>query len=298
MLSFYCKQFFTKSAPMFKTESLELSHKSLITEACKKLAIPLSEYSFSNLYLFRKTHGYSLIHLDAHTYAVLGKSYKNQKFLMPLFMPDNWEKLVSFARQVGAAYIFPIPESWALSAEAKGNQISFFDEDSDYLYEVEKIATYAGRHLDGQRNAVRTLLSEHTVSCLAIDDCDPAELTKIVFEWEQTKGVEKSNEVACKEGINLLKELGLEGLAIEVDGKKEGFIIGEPLTPDTFVVHFAKTSRHIRGLYQYMYQELAKKLTTRFKWMNWEQDLGLEPLRHAKLEYHPTTLLKKGRLMI
>jgi hypothetical protein len=144
---------------------------------------------------------------------------------------------------------------------------------------------------------VRTLLTDHTVSTLPLHECNQEELIHIVHDWEREKSSEKSDEVACKEGIQLEAALGFEGLVFELGGKKAGFIIGEPLTPDTFLVHFAKTSHHVRGLYQYMYQELAKKLTSRFKWMNWEQDLGLETLRHAKLEYHPAALLQKGRLV-
>lgn len=275
---------------------LDLSHKSLITDMCSKLSLQLSEYNFSNLYLFRKTHLYSLLLNGASPYAILGTSYTKETFLMPLFVPEDWSELIVHAKAFGARFLFPIPEAWIPSTQKNIYPLSFHDAESDYLYEVEKIATYRGRHLDGQRNAVRSFLSSHTVTFQSIEESDSKNLLHIVTAWETQKDFEKSDVEACVECFTLWKTLGLEGLLFEVDSMKQGFIIGEPLTNDTFLIHFAKTAQHIKGLYQYMYQEFAKKLLPRFKWLNWEQDLGLPSLRHSKQEYHPAALLKKGHL--
>ena len=44
-----------------KNDLLSLEHKELLYQRLRDINTGLSEYSFSNLYLFRKEHNYSLV---------------------------------------------------------------------------------------------------------------------------------------------------------------------------------------------------------------------------------------------
>ena len=278
----------------FIKEPLELSHKDLISKACSTLALPFSEYNFSNLYLFRKAHDYQVLHLNNTQFVLLGKSYEGTSFLMPFLKPEKWEDLLQLARHMNVSYLYPIHETWGPFP----SQCSFNEGDCDYLYDTETIASYRGRHLDGQRNAIRGLLSKHAVLCSIFSEKDTSDAESIVDDWSNWNKQERADIEACKEGILLTNQFGIQGIIVEVDGKKMGFLLGERLTSTTFLVHFAKVRRPLHGLYAYMFQELAKKILPFYPIMNWEQDLGLETLRHTKQSYHPTSLLMKGCLQV
>lgn len=280
-----------------KNEPIDLHHATLIRHACTILQSPISEYNFSNLYLFRNIHKYKLSTYTKDHYIIIGESYTHEPFLMPLFRPTDWAALIHTTRETGAHFIFPINEEWF--PDVASYSIELCEDDFDYIYDVETFTTYHGRHLDGQRNLVKKLLSSHSVSCIPYSPEYAEEVLFIVETWEKEKKSPANSDVsACKDLIHFFSYFDLKGYIFQVDGKTVGFIFGEAFFHDTFLVHFAKAIGNIRGIYQHMYQELAKKLYPTFKWMNWEEDLGIDVLRYAKRSYHPSQILKKGRLIV
>ena len=72
--------------------------------------------------------------------------------------------------------------------------------------------------------------------------------------------------------------------------------LGGLITPEVFGVNFEKSFGDIQGAYPAINREMARLVRARHpqvKWLNREDDLGLEGLRRAKLSYYPDLLLKK-----
>src|SRR5512135_1988859 len=92
-----------------RREKLGIEHLETVKGRLKRLGHGLSEYSFTNLYLFRRKHEYEVV-FDDHI-AVYGKTYDNQSYLMPLFdisaVPGEYLTHV----MQGAQFLFPIHES-------------------------------------------------------------------------------------------------------------------------------------------------------------------------------------------
>jgi hypothetical protein len=279
------------------SEPLSLSHRSCIQKACHRLQLPISEYNFSNLYLFRDVHAYEFLETSPDKPAIKGISYKKKPFLTPLFEPTDLGELISLAKNANVDHIFPITEKFSHTCDPKS--LVFLEEDFDYIYNVKTFTTYSGRHLDGQRNHVKNLLSNHTIVHVPYSPTLSQNAYHIIETWDKEKDFPiQSDASACMEAIDLFTDLNLTGYMFQVDGNFSGFILGEELTNDTFLIHFTKAIGRIRGIYQYMYQELAKILLPKYTWMNWEEDLGIESLRYAKRAYRPTFLIKKGRLFV
>ncbi len=87
------------------------------------------------------------------------------------------------------------------------------------------------------------------------------------------------------------------GYIVYIDEHPAAFILGEVFPPHLFVIHFAKGLTQYKGIYPFLFKELANRLVAReISCLNWEQDLGIEGLRQSKLSYQPDKLASKFRV--
>ena len=70
------------------------------------------------------------------------------------------------------------------------------------------------------------------------------------------------------------------------------------LNDETFALHFAKGIREYKGIYQHLYNSFSIKLNSKYKYINFEQDLGKDTLRQAKSTYYPDEMRKKYRVAL
>ena len=86
-------------------------------------------------------------------------------------------------------------------------------------------------------------------------------------------------------------QLDMHGGAIFVDGRIIAFSFGAAVSDDTFDTCVEKADRSIDGAFNIINQQMALHLPPQFRYINREEDMGLEGLRKSKLSYHPDTLL-------
>lgn len=277
------------------SEALNLSHQQILNSKFDELNIPLSEYSFANLYLFREIHSYKVLKIENEIF-LKGMTRDKISFVMPTSQLAQISSSILQQALATSEIIYPIPESALHSVEKWLVNASFKEEESDYIYSVSKLSTYKGRHLDGQRNLVKHFLKAYTVYCEEISN-QFIDMHHILEAWQAEHEDESQTDfAACKEAIQYFDCLKLYGHIVYVNQKPAGFIIGEWTPRNYFTVHFAKAGRTIKGIYQYLFQKLAKSVESRCSWINLEQDLGIPAIRYAKLAYHPDFLMKKWRL--
>ncbi len=80
-----------------------------------------------------------------------------------------------------------------------------------------------------------------------------------------------------------------------VDEKPVAFWICEKLYDNCVISHFEKAkSKDYNGIYPYLKHRTAQVLWERdISFINLEQDLGIQGLREAKKQFHPSSYLKK-----
>ena len=98
--------------------------------------------------------------------------------------------------------------------------------------------------------------------------------------------------------LTYFKELELKGGVITIDGRVKAFTIGEQLNSDTFCVHIEKADASVDGLYRAINNEFLKYAADGFKYVNREEDLGIEGLRKSKRSYNPVFVLDKYAVKI
>lgn len=277
-------------------EEITLGAKALVDSLLQKMRVPLSEYTFANLYLFQEVHQFQLVHVDKAQYGVVGLSYEKKRYFLPLYHPSSWEEVRKIARDLGCLYIFPIPEIWW--KEMEKFSLTSSDNDSDYLYETEKLKTYSGRHYDGHRHNIKKLLLENHVEEYAYTQDLFPDVEALIRRWEVASADgEETDAESCIKAFKEIDQLQLEGYVFVIDGIFSGCILGGPITDKMYACMFAKAVSPFSGLYQYMYQYFAKQLKEQYLYINFAQDLGIEGLRKAKQSLHPVSMLKKGRLI-
>ncbi len=277
-------------------EPLSISHKSFLSERLRQSGSPLSEYSFANLYLFREKHGYAV--LTDEVSFIRGKAYSGRAYAMPTDDVRKINKAVLDRMIDCCGCLFPIPEKWLTAFPASEYAVSHDDTESDYLHHIEKLATYSGRNLHGKRNLLHQFMDSYSCEALPLTNDRLPDALTVLDAWNRTSDLppQATDYGACGEAISLYEELGLCGGIYYADGRPAGFIMGEELDAATFVIHFAKADRRFKGIYQYMYNQFAGIMPSKYAVFNFEQDLGLESLRRAKASYHPDTMAVKYRV--
>lgn len=122
----------------------------------------------------------------------------------------------------------------------------------------------------------------------------------MALRWRNENGCEEDEEKNAEmcvtlNSLRLFEELGLTGGVLRVDGEIVAFTIGEAVNDDTFVVHIEKAYAEVEGSYTMINQQFVEhELLGKYRYVNREDDVGLEGLRKAKLSYKPVFLVEKG----
>ncbi len=178
----------------------------------------------------------------------------------------------------------------------------------DYLYDVNRMADLPGKKLHGKRNHIRRFedaCPDWTVEEITEDNL--ADCAEMDLEWNRryrpdAETADQEEETLLNErhamslGLGNFRELGLVGILIRSEGKVVAFTMGSHIGSDTFDLHFEKAFSEIQGAYPMIYREFARWLRERvpgLKWLNREDDMGMEGLRKSKESYYPDRMVEK-----
>jgi hypothetical protein len=199
-----------------------------------------------------------------------------------------------------ADFLYPIPEQWLSRFPEDRFTLSFDDGDSDYLYQTEKIATFAGKRLHKKKNLLNFFLKHYTHDAQPLTEDRIPDALSILDAWQEESGLDlpDTDYGPAREALGRMDDLVLCGGIWYAEGRPSGYILGEELTGDTFALHFAKGLTRFKGIYQYIFSSFASILPGFYTHLNMEQDLGKVALRHSKESYMPEQKLVKWRIAI
>lgn len=173
----------------------------------------------------------------------------------------------------------------------------------DYLYSIDDLADLKGRKFQKKRNHLNRFRQNHP-------DCQVMELNEktrvaafmLLQQWYKARQTADPHNdfhlerLALERAFAFQTQLELEGLVLMEGGQAIAFAMGSRLNPDTFDIHFEKAREDIDGAYAAINQAFAAHLREthpEIKWLNREDDLGIEGLRKAKLSYNPARMVEK-----
>ncbi len=168
---------------------------------------------------------------------------------------------------------------------------------SDYVYLTEKLAFLSGRKLHSKKNHVNSFNRKYKYTFKIIGDGDISSCCDFSHKWflenESTQRFEAERQV-IEYALNNYKALGLVGAVLKIDDEVIAYCLGEPMKDgNTFCTHFEKASAEYQNAYAVINKLFAETLQGQYKYINREDDAGVEGLRKAKLSYQPEFFVKK-----
>ena len=228
---------------------------------------------------------------------------KYQNVCFPLgdnFTPAELANLVRlFKQEYPEAELIIVPEEYYAQTPELDNYFEVSDDRAwaDYVYEIDSLVKLSGKKLAKKKNLISQFIRaypDYQVLPVTNDKLDA--LLRFTYKWKRERsaeGIYLMTELKAIENTLAMWDILLcEGIIICLHDKIAAYSIFSPQTPDMADEHFEKFDPDKKGSAQIVNWETARHLQNRYKYLNREQDLGMEGLRQAKLSYQPAFLVK------
>ena len=120
---------------------------------------------------------------------------------------------------------------------------------------------------------------------------------EVYDEWKEGKDLSSEEFANERRSVALalgnMEALGLIGGAILINGEIKAFCVGERIREDIQLIHIEKADADINGLFTMINQQYVLNECKDVKYINREEDMGVEGMRKAKRSYYPEYMVKK-----
>ena len=264
------------------------------------------EFSFANLYLWGRQ---SFAVLDGQ---VVLFSQFNRKSVYP-FPVGKGDKKAALDAVIADSRERGIPcRITGLDAAAKEIICALYpdmfrfhcDEGSfDYVYDINDLAELKGKKYHGKKNHFNRFRQDYPhYTVEPISESNISDVRLMVEEWYRKKLEENPHgdyymeQVALDKAFKSFRELAMDGLVLRNEGQILAMTLGSLLSEDTFDVQFEKARADVNGAYAAINCEFARYIRSKYpnvKFLDREEDMGLEGLRRAKQSYRPHHMVEK-----
>ncbi|MCI8336377.1 MAG: DUF2156 domain-containing protein [Peptococcaceae bacterium] len=294
---------------------VEISHRPLINSYLQDHHYNTIEYLFTTLFIWQESYGFAWAEEEDVLY--IRSCYHNQtKFFPPILKTSAIplekqplayaaaiEKILVYCKENSIEPIFE-----EITEQDRDNMLHYLKQDfhfqanrdlANYIYYVSTLTHLKGRSFNGKRNHIRHFEAENpgyqfqpiTEALLPACRLHAEGWYEHHPEKDQSTLIEEKE--AILKALDYFTELELTGGCIIIDGKVEGFAIGEPLNPDMAVIHFEKGNLNINGIYTALNKYFLAQSWQDYLLVNRAEDLGLPGLKKAKKDYKPAWLEMK-----
>ena len=157
--------------------------------------------------------------------------------------------------------------------------------------------THSGKKLHSKKNHLNYFKKTYKFEYKKLTQSDMEDCKKLFNAWHNEKDDDLKLIGESKDATNKVLDnfdaLSVVGGGIYVDGKMIAFSIGEKITNDMALIHLEVANPEYRGAFNIMNQQFCENEWHDLKYVNREEDMGLEGLRKAKLAYNPVFLIDR-----
>ncbi len=265
------------------------------------------DFSFSNIFCWRQKYQTTFVVESGFLFIRFYAGGKKAGYMFPLgdgdlksaleiMIADSEERNEPFRLYALTAEMFSKVDEVMPDLFLYQQNRSWFE----YLYNSEDLIHLTGKKFQSKRNHINKFKRVYLYEYLPITRDIIPECIELYCRWYAENGGAESDASLSDECITTriafdnFERLGLKGGALRVDGTIVAYSYGQPLTADTFGVHAEKSLYEIDGGFTMINQQFAEHECANYRYINREEDLGMDSLRQAKMSYHPAILLEKG----
>ena len=264
-------------------------------------------YSFVNLYLW----GRQSAAIVENTLVVFSQFDRKSVYTFPCGCGDPAPALSALVADAGERGIpcrlvgLTQDDCALLERLYPGKLRCHFDRNTfDYVYDINDLADLPGRKFQKKRNHLNRFRQQNPdFSLEPIMPENLPEVTALVEKWYALREAADPHSdfhmerAAIKKALQHMQTLDLEGLLLRTGEGVVAMTLGSPLSDDTFDIHFEKALDSADGAYPAINNGFARYLREKYpqlRFLNREDDLGIEGLRKAKLSYNPHHMVEKS----
>ena len=296
-------------------KEIKLEDKALFNNFFQKYPPQTSEFTFTNLYMWRNFYRFNFMEWKNHLLLFSHDIFEAKKtpasgnkkalYFFPPIGPNPAEIIVSLFENLKAVEFHRVPEriSENIRNHDKFPSLSIDileDRDNwDYVYEAENLRNLPGNQYRQNRRWLNKFLEKYDYEFKILTENEVELCKKLQLEWcvlrecEDDEGL-KEEELAIYDALDNFLALGFQGALICIDDKCAAYTFGEMLNPETMVIHVEKAHMNYEGAYQAINNLFLKNSFENTIYVNREQDLGVPGLRRAKESYKPIRMEKKS----
>lgn len=179
-------------------------------------------------------------------------------------------------------------------------KVTYQRDGADYVYNIKDMAELSGKKYHGKKNHINKFMKTYNNWCYEkMSDDNINECIDMVKEWRAKNvcvdDVEKADEICIM--INSIKNrerLGLIGGLIRANDRVVAVTLGGAINDEMFDINFEKAFSDVPGAYPMINQQFIINELMNYKYVNREEDIGLDGLRKAKESYLPEFMVQKG----
>ena len=287
---------------MLEFKVLTLEDKELFDTYIKKNKFLTSEYSFMSLFIWRKVFDTQYcIYKNALIIKKKSKEF-GSFFMQPIgYKSEDLNKIIDtlaeYKKINHMEYLFrnvEAPFLEKLNINFKNRfKIGIEENNFDYIYESENLINLSGRKFSSKRNHITRFVNNYNYRVEDINTHNVQECIKLAQEWcraNNSDGLISYETESIITMLNNFHKLKFYGMVVYVEDKISAFTIGEIANEEMAIIHVEKAFSEVQGLYPFINKTFAEKYFKDIKFINREDDMGLEGLRKAKQSYHPYKL--------
>ncbi|TFG13659.1 MAG: DUF2156 domain-containing protein [Promethearchaeota archaeon] len=294
---------------------IEINDKPLFDSYFKKFPPEISEFTFTNLFIWRKHYDFLFTEFKEHLIIFSTNFFKKVKpsflndpetiFFLPPVGNTPSEIVIELFKSFELMEVHRVPDNITqnireLIIKSDLNIEIVEDRNNwDYVYEKEAIMNLTGNKHRQNRRWLNKFLESYNYEFNLLSEDWVDKCRELQLKWCLQRGCHEDESLleeqkAINEALDNFNELDYKGAIICVENECAAYTFGEMLNSDTLVVHIEKAHMQYEGSYQAINNLFLKNCCEDAQFVNREQDLGISGLRTAKESYKPHHMVKKS----